>query len=252
MSQESDETVERADQQQPSRGWRIVKRVGIGALLLIVAYFAVAIVLDTPHKNELGLRGGLKIEVESGVDVYVGNKHVGTGLVELRWDDLLGTAERQPLATPISSDAPLPRMEGMGGVTAEALADEGSQIVWSRQGMTAGAQNLEPIWCAWKQVLLRRQNGDLDLILVLDGEFRARTGKWRRFLIPIRLRSANEELAEYFSDSPSGGISSGGALIVPGTRIRSELWLRLRSKHEPPPNEFADEIAKRGLWKPSK
>ena len=30
---------------------------------------------------------------------------------------------------------------------------------------------------------------DLDSLSVLDGEFPGRTGKWRRFLIPVRLRS---------------------------------------------------------------
>jgi len=45
MSQHSDQTVEGADQKQPSRGWRIAKRVGLGAVLLVAAFLVIMMVL---------------------------------------------------------------------------------------------------------------------------------------------------------------------------------------------------------------
>ena len=108
MPQESDQTIGNTKQRQPSRGWRIAKRVGLGALLLVAAFVVIMMVLDPRPQNRLGLGGSLKIKADPGVDVYIGNTHVGTGSLEVTWDDLLGTAERQPLATPISSDAPSP------------------------------------------------------------------------------------------------------------------------------------------------
>lgn len=62
------------------------------------------------YENDLGLRGGLKIECDPNIDVYIGDRRVGIGSVELSWDELLGTSESQPLAVPIS-DAPSPMLE---------------------------------------------------------------------------------------------------------------------------------------------
>ena len=249
MSQESDHASNGADQKQPSRRWLFAKIVGIGLLLVVIALVLIQVALDPPHENELGLRGGLKVEVDPSVEVYIGNKHVGTGLVELTWDDLLGTGEKQSLAMPINADAPSPTTGEMGGVSAETLSGEGSQIVWKRVGMSGSAQNLEPITFTWKQVLLRRPTGELDAVSVLDGEFRVQAGTWRRFLVPIRLRSTSGN-TEYFPDTPSGGVSSARGGIVPATKLGSALWLRLQTKHERPPDEFADEIATNGLWRP--
>lgn len=233
-----------------SRGWRIAKRIGLALLLLVVTLILVQVALDPTHKNELGLRGALEIAVDPAIEVYVSDKHVGTGSVEVTWDELLGPEHDHPLAVPINKDSPSPKMDGLGGVTAEALAGDGAEIVWSRKGMTGHAQNLEPISFTWIQVLLRRQDGKLDSISVLDGEFPERLGKWRRFLIPIRLRSGDAEPTVYFSTLPSGGIGSRRAGILPYTRIGSKLRLTLRSAHEEPPDEFADEIVRNGLWKP--
>ena len=118
----------------------------------------------------------------------------------------------------------------------------------SGQGQFLGG----PFAFAWKKVLLRHTNGDLDSLSVLDGEFPARTGKWRRFLIPVRLRSTDEEAGEYFFDSPHGGVSSTSGGPIPTRIIGSQLLLKLYSKPEPPPEEFADQITKTRLWKPNK
>jgi hypothetical protein len=236
-------------QEQPPRRRRFATVIGIGILLVVVGFVVFQVAFDVPHENEFGLRGGLSIVVDPNVDVYVGDEYVRTGSIDLTWDELLGTPELPPLARSISNDAPSPHMNQMGGVTAEALAGENAEIVWARNGMAGKAHNYEPIAFAWKQVLVKRQNGDLDYIDVLDAEFPGRKGRWQRFLIPLRFRSTDESEV-YFSDGPSGGISSRSSGIP--LQMGSFLRLRFSSKSEAPPDAFAEQINENGLWKPSK
>ena len=213
----------------------------------------VQVVLAPPLSNELGMRGGFEVDVDPNVEVYIGNEFIGTGPVKVTWDDLLGPSKTPPLAIAIDPDAPSPDLQGIGGVTAEALAGEGSEIMWTNQGMSGHGQYLGgPFAYTWKKVLLRRANGDLDSLSVLDGEFPARSGKWRRFLIPVRLRSTDEEAGEYFFDAPHGPISSPSGGPIPTRIIGPQLLLKLNSKPEPPPEEFADQVTKARLWKPDK
>lgn len=236
MSQDS----ERAGQKRPSRVWRIAKTVGIGAVLLVTAFVVIMMVLSPRPENALGLGGSLKIEADPGVEVYIGNKHVGTGSVELTWDELLGTPELQPLATLISSDAPSPNLDGMGAITAEALGGKGSEIIWKENAHSTNSPSLAIVS---KQILLRRSNGDLDLISVIDGELTARTKLGRRFLIPVRLRSTKDESVEFVC-----------AKAVSWTFHPDIDWVVgiAHSRPTPPPDEVADEIGKRGLWKPKR
>ena len=238
MSQESNPT-ERSELEQPLRGWLIVVGVGLGALLLVAALVAVVTVLAARPENKLGLRGGLKIEADPGVDVYIGNKYVGTGSVELTWDELLGTPDLQPLATAITGVVPSPSTDGMGAISAEALGGQGAQIIWKQNGMTS----ITPLPIACKQILVRRQNGDLDLVSVIDGEFATHTESWRRFLVPIRLRAANDESGEFVC----GQVESWR--FAPNNKSIDGI---VHSRPTSPPGEFADEIAKKGLWIPQK
>jgi hypothetical protein len=190
-------------------------------------------------ENRLGLGGGLKIETGSDVDVYIGNKHVGTGLVEVTWDQLLGTPDLQPLAMPVTSVVPSPSTEGMGAVTAEAFGGEGSSILWKKDGMTS----IRPLPIACKQILVRRKNGVLDLISVIDGEFATQSASLRRFLVPIRLRSTNAESSEFVCGEVEIWNIGANNQSIHGI---------VRSRSMPPPDEFADEIAQNGLWIPQK
>jgi len=236
MSQESQQTIEQADQKQGSRGWRIAKIVGVGAVLLVTAFVVIMMVLYPRPENALGLGGSLKIEADPGIEVYIGNTHVGTGSVELTWDELLGTPELQPLAVPINHDAPSPSMEGMGAVTAEALAGEGSEIIWKENAFSTNSPSIAIVS---KQILLRRSNGDIDLISVIEVELTARTELGRRFIIPVRLRSTKDD--EFVC-----------AKATHWTFHPDIKWIigNAHSSPTPPPEEFAEEIAKKGLWKP--
>ena len=256
MSQGDHHGVEAANQRQRSRVWRIAKWVCLGIIFVVVALSLVQVALDPPAQNELRLRGVLEVEADPGVEVYIGEELIGTGPVKVTWDDLLGTSKTQPLAIPLRADTPSPSMEGMGGVTAEILAGEGSEIIWTKQGMSGRGQFLEPFAFAWKQVLLRRSNGELDSLSVLDGEFFARAEKWRRFLIPIRLRSTNKEPNEYFFGPSGGAVSSPAGGPIPTRIIGTQLLVKSggmwNSEPEHLPEEFADEISKARLWSPSK
>ncbi|MGE0375172.1 MAG: hypothetical protein AB7Q45_07115 [Planctomycetaceae bacterium] len=213
--------------------------VGLGALVLFAALGAAVMVLAVRPENKLGLRGGLKIEADPGVDVYIGNKYVGTGSVELTWDELLGTPALQPLATAIFSVVPSPSTDGMGAITAEAIGGQGSQIIWKQSGMTS----ITPLPIACKQILLRRQNGDLDLISVIEGEFATHTASRNRFLVPIRLRAANDESSEFVCGQAESWKFGPNNKSIDGI---------VHSRPTPPPDEFADEIATKGLWIPQK
>jgi hypothetical protein len=237
VSQESNPT-DGAEQKQPTRGWPIVG-VGVGAVVLVAALFAVVWTLIPRPENRLGLSGSLKIETGPDVDVYIGNKHVGTGSLELTWDQLLGTPNLQPLARPVTSVFPSPSTEGMGAVTAEALGGEGSSILWKKNGWTS----ITPLPIACKQILLRRKNGVLDLISVIDGEFATQSASPRRFLVPIRLRSTKAELSEFVCGEVESWNFGANNQSIHGI---------VRSTPTPPPDEFAEEIAKKGLWIPQK
>jgi hypothetical protein len=224
---------------QPSRAWQIAKRFGLGVVLLVAVLVAVVVTLNPRPENRLGLGGSLKIETGPDVDVYIGNKHVGTGSLELTWDELFGTPDLQPLATPVTSVVPSPSTEGMGAVTAEALGGEGSSILWKKNGMTVNT----PLPIACKQILLRRKNGVLDLISLIDGEFAVQSASWRRFLVPIRLRSTKAESSEFvYGEAEDWNFG----------RNNESIHGFVRSRPTPPPDEFADEIAKKGLWIPRK
>jgi hypothetical protein len=208
--------------------------------VLFAALVAVVIVLAVRPENTLGLRGGLKIEAEPGTDVYIGNKYVGTGSVELTWDELLGTPDLQSLVIDVSGAVPSPSTDGMGAITADAIGGQGSQIIWKQDGRT----EIKPLPIACKQILLRRKNGDLDLISVIDGEFSTQAESWRRrFLVPIRLRAANDESREFLCGQTKSWNYGPNNKSIDGI---------VHSRPTPPPDEFADEIAKKGLWTPQK
>ena len=231
MTRESDQTIEGA------RAWWARKRVVLGAILMVAALVVVVLVFLPRPQNRLGLGGSLKIDTDPGVDVYIGNKHVGTGPVELTWDELLGTPEHRPLATLIYHDAPVPSGESVGAITAEGLGGEGSQIIWTNNVHSASARSLT---MASKHVLLRRPQGDLDLITVIDLALTTPTDSGR-FLVPIRLRSANDS-DEFVCGQPRGWTFHPDIKWITGL-VHTSLT--------PPPDEFAEEIKEKGLWKPN-
>src|SRR3972149_5969709 len=116
MSQEDHQGVEAADRKQRSRVWRMAAWVCLGIIFVLVALSLVQVARDPPAHNELRLRGRLWVSVMPGVEVYIGEEFIGTGSVEVTWDDLLGTSKTQPLAMALNADTPSPSGEGMGGV----------------------------------------------------------------------------------------------------------------------------------------
>ncbi len=246
-----------APNQTPSiRGRRGAKRVGIGIILLVVILGLVQVALDPPARNELRLRGRLEVDTDPGIEVYIGAEFIGTGPVKVTWDDLLGTSKTKPLAIPLRADTPSPGMEGMGGVTAEILAGKGSEIIWTNHGMSGRGQFLEPFAFAWKQVLLRRPDGELDALAVLDGEFLTRAGNWRRFLIPIRLRPTDGAPNTCLFGPVGGAVSSPAGGFIPTSVIGSQLLIKSggmwNSEPEHLPEELRDVTIRAQMWKPGK
>ena len=257
MSPDERQNQDRPNPKERFPGFWTPKRILLGVVVIVLSVVAVGavvqVVLAPPLSNELGMRGRLEIVCGPSTEVYVGNDFIGTGPVTVTWDDLLGPSKAPPLAIPLNPNAPSPAEQGMGGVTAEALAGEGSEIVWTEQGMSGHGEFLGgPFAYAWKKVLLRRANGDLDCLSVLDGEFPSRTGKWHRFLIPIRLRSTDEAAGEQFFNSSGGEIRSPSGGPIPTSIIGPQLLLKFTFKPEAPPQELAEQFTGNRLWRHGK
>lgn len=176
MSTDHNAGPESAERELRMRKKGAFNRIVLVVLALLLAFVGIGstvqVVRDPPQKNELGLRGQFEAEVDPDVEVYFGSDFIGYGPVQVTWDRLLGTGSEDPLAIPINSSSPSPSHEGMGGISAEALAGRDAEILWTRPGMSGHGQFLGgPFSFAWKNVLLRRAGGDLDLVSVLDGEF---------------------------------------------------------------------------------
>ena len=220
-------------------------RLVVAICLATFTLLALSAWLSLRSKNALGIRGAVDIHVAPDIEVYVGDRLVGLGPVELTWDDLLGSRQNSPLVVPVSGSSQTAEIGEILELNIARLAGEGARIVWSRGGMSGSSGVPEPFTFAWNQVLVRRANNQLDLITVLDGRFHPRSGSPMRFLLPIRLGA---DSADLFFDPGVGGVYSRRAL--PGTRIGSALRLSLRVVTEPGPEQFANELEDRGLWKP--
>jgi len=222
--------------------------LGLVAMFSIVSLF----VFTTPlSRNDLGLLGGLKVKASSDAVIYVGERLVGQGNVDVSWNELLGAAGREPLAIALPSDAPAPSLQSQGGVTAEALAGQGASIEWSDNSLADVYRGEQQADYAYKVVLLRRADGTLDQVFVIDILFPNHEGKWKRLLLPIRVRSAVESESSEFARITEAGGGKGGRGMIPSRRDRNTFALTLNLAEGAAPGEFATEIDETRMWTPT-
>lgn len=236
---------------------RLSGRMLLGVLLVgLAAMFATVsmLVFTTPlARNELGLLGGLKINAGATNVVYVGDRLVGQGEVDVPWNDLLGAAGNDALAVPLSADVPAPSQKTLGGVTAETLAGSGAEIVWSKHGIADVYRGGQSADYALEEVLLRRSDGTLDSVIVIDCLFSDHEGKWSRFLLPIRVRGEEDtESEEYFASVADLGGGKGGRGMIPSRRDRNTFALRLDVVQGALPRDFEAEIKAGQMWRPDR
>lgn len=240
--------------QEPPRS-RLSGRALLWLLLLgLAATFSIVslLVFTTPlSRNELGLLGGLKVRAGSDASIYVGDRLVGAGNVEVSWNELLGATGREPLAIALSGSAAAPSLKGMGGVTAEALAGAGATIEWADSNIADVYRGEQQADYACKVVLLRRGDGTLDQVFVMDLSFPNHEGQWRRLLLPVRVRSAAESNTGEFARVVEASGGKGGRGMIPSRRDRNTFAISLTLAEGAAPEEFAAELAEREMWRPT-
>ncbi len=222
---------------QPSRRARWIVVILLFIAVSVVILWIVFIQGSIP-KNRFGVAGGLKLEGPAGMRLYVGDKLVGTGTIELSWDELWG-GDQPGLAMMLEP--------GAGPVTPEMLAGPGAvQLQVQPSGATSGANQHVALDAAKETRLLRRADGTLDLVFVLAGKVTTSHHNPQRFRIVIRPRTGPLGKSGYVDSGGHGGSSRGAFMwIIPGA---TNQWWGFQPGE--PPKEFAEEIKQKGLWEP--
>lgn len=222
-------------------------KLGVWVLLAALAgMFSLVslLVFTTPlARNELGLLGGLRLTAGEGTTVFVGDRKVGTGTVDVAWNELLGATGRPPLAVAIdaaASDIELPALLGAAGAS----------VVFESEGPTGTHRGKQNANFAFRQMVLRRETGELDHLELVDVEFPEVDSDWRRIIIPIRARQLGKSATEYF---PQPGAERGGNVsrgMIPSRRDHATFELKVDIDRGAPPTQLAGESAEKPLWAP--
>ncbi|WP_425400899.1 hypothetical protein [Aeoliella sp.] len=222
--------------EQSHRGWS--GKLGVWLLLgaVITAFVVVTVIVLTAPltRNELGVLGGLKIGANADTMLFVGDRHIGTGTVEVPWNDLLGAAGRPPLAVPESD-----------GVN---LAGEGAELIWSQDGPNGAHRGAQNVNYKFRQELYRRADGELDHLFVITCEFPDTDSKWSSLRIPIRARKQAD--AGYF---PQPSLQGGGNInrgMIPSRRDEATFQLNLHVRDGVWPKVVEEGERGNGLWQP--
>lgn len=244
----TDQHFPRPDADRPVGAKRLWSgKLGVWLLLgsLAVVFSIVsALVFTTPlSRNELGLLGGLHVSADEGIDVYVGSRHVGTGTVSVPWNELLGAAGRPALAIPINAEATDIQLPTL-------LGDNGAQTIWSADGPTGAFRGSQDANYSFRQVVLRRVDGQWDHVFLIDCEFPQAAGRWHRLLVPVRVRASGEAAATYYPQPLSEGGGNVSRGMMPSRRDYATFELKLSVEPGAPPSALASEVGEAGLWTP--
>ncbi|WP_442482413.1 hypothetical protein [Aeoliella sp. SH292] len=220
-------------------GWS--GKLGVVLLLggLALAFGLVStIVFTTPlSRNDLGLLGGLKLHSSRDIVVFVGDRRIGTGANEVKWNDLLGATNLPPLAVPVTANP--------------NLAGEGAELIWSQQGPTGVHRGEQDCNYSFREELYRRADGSLDHLFVIDCEFPNHDGEWHHLLLPIRARSTSENAVDFF---PQAGTEGGGQPsrgMIPSRRDNSTFQLNLEARQGAWPTSVDRGESPTPLWQPA-
>ncbi|QDU58112.1 hypothetical protein [Aeoliella mucimassa] len=214
-------------------------KLGVRLLLLALGLgFAMVtwIVMSAPiDRNELGLIGDLEISVESDTVVYVGQrKKPRSGTVTLSWNDLLGVSGKQAVA--------------VTGVAPEKLAAEGAEIVWSKPGQQDVHRGEQDVNFRFDEYLFRQIDGTQDHVLAITCEFPEATGQWKTLMIPIRARSSDDSVGDYFPQFENERAGSFSRGMIPSRHDHAKFVLKLDVRRGTWPTEVEMPNAK--LWRP--
>jgi hypothetical protein len=224
-----------------SRRRRVFGFVLLGLALLGILWLW--LVFAAPAKNRYGIHGELKLEAPAGTPLYIGDKLVGTGTTLLSWDDVLGWEGQPPLAKLLEpGEAITPEMLAGPGAVQLQKNHSGSTTCGDRTGLTVSADN--------SLILLRRADGRLDAVYVLDGRVGSPDLPPQRFLLAIRPRPAARSGVSYLESGSHGSSSRSVVLNLFPNRL-GHHWQFVPGE---PPKELGEEVVReiksKGLWEP--
>lgn len=215
----------------------------LGGLGLMFALVSLLVFTAPLARNDLGLLGGLRVEAGDDVVVYVGDRRVGVGNVDVTWNELLGAAGRPPLVVPVA-DA------GSQSALAAALAGTEATVVWQEEGPAGTHRGEQDVNFQFRQVVLRRGGGELDHLFLVECEFVTSETEWQHVLIPVRTRKPDDVAAGYFPTARSQGGGNVNRGMIPSRRDRATFELKLSVGEGAPPAELSDQPETAALWTP--
>lgn len=216
----------------------------LGAMLLMLGMVSMLVWTTPLTRNELGLLGGLRVAVGDQTTVYVGDRHVGFGTVDVSWNQLLGAAGQPPLAIDVD-----PATSGIDWP--DLLGAPEADLVWQAAGPTGTYRGDEDANFAFRQIVLKRRDGQLDHVQLVECEFPKANGKWQRLVIPIRARQADKPASEYF---PQPGALGGGNVsrgMIPSRRDHATFELKVTLDPGAVPSDLKDVPLSEPLWAPA-
>jgi hypothetical protein len=220
--------------------WFQKKRVWIimaGALCLLAA--GVGFFTYIGMKNIPDVGGGLTIAADPDTRIYIGDKFVGTTMVNIPWTQLLGNEKQEPLAI----ELPYPA----GTITPELISGPGATILKRRNHATGHSPTMDDREDSY---LLRRADGTLDHVVAYLIGFTS-VNQPRSYLILVRARkgAAGSTTSFEHQGGSESHFSTPGFVKAFG-KSPEEMEYMWRFAPYAPPDKFSAEVEKKGYWEP--
>lgn len=209
----------------------------LGSLAVMFGLVSLLVFTTPLTRNELGLLGGLKITAPEDTVLFVGDRRVGDGKVDVSWNELLGATGRTPLAV-------------SGQATAQSVAGKGAERLWTTKGPTGVYRGVQDANYSFHQSLYRRPDGLLDHVFLIACEFPAEESDWRELVIPVRARRAENPSSDYFPRPTTQGGGNVSRGMIPSRRDHATFELKLGVADAAWPDEANTHANGEPLWRP--
>ena len=233
-TQEAGSRSDRSRRPNAAFSGKLGVRILLAALLLVFVVVTWIVMSVPADRNELGLIGEIEIQAASDTIIYIGQQKLGSGTVAYSWNDLLGVSGRQAAAVP--------------GADVDQLAGPGATLVWSQPGQPDAYRGNHDVNFRFDELLFQRPEGTLDHVLAVVCDFPESTGHWRSLVIPVRARTADGKLLDYFpqfENERAGNFSRG---MIPSRHDHAKFVLKLDARRGAWPTDVA--AATVPLWEP--
>ena len=207
----------------------------LGGLALTFALVTWIVMSASEDRNELGLVGELEITTTSDTVVYVGDRKLGGGAVVQTWNDLLGVSGQRGGAVP--------------GRELEQLGGEDAEVVWRKEGPTGVHRGEHDVNYRFDELLFKRPEGSYDHVLALTCEFpQAEGSRWQWLMIPIRVRSTDRQLVDFYPQAENERAGSFSRGMIPSRHDNANIVFKLDVRRGTWPEEVDRPTVP--LWSP--